>query len=203
MRVDELVAALIEGDAVRSPGLRKGLGQYVEIQKTLLATGDVADAPSFQRSFGTFYRVRRNPEWRRVFFVLMQQRRRNPPGLQEVLRYLAKTLNRCELSFSSKLAATLNPDLPLYDEKVRSVLQVAQLPDPNAWRPPTGTLEEKLLRAEELYRSLGHAVGMIKASRHFAKLISAFDEHHGETELTDTKKLDLVMWQSKIITRVI
>ncbi|MBM3548569.1 MAG: hypothetical protein FJX54_16600 [Alphaproteobacteria bacterium] len=203
MHVDELVGALIEDEPAWSPGLRDGLQRYLAIQKMLDdPTIDVARNDDFQRVFGVFYRVRRDASWRRKFFELMQRYRQDPPSFEAVLHELAGGLTRCEPSFSSKLAASLNPDLPVYDSRVVAIMRFAQMPDPRNWSYPTGTLSERVHRAEELYRSLNRAIETIRASRHFRALTSAFDERHNSGRLlTDTKKLDLVLWQARVAAR--
>ena len=120
--VSDLIELLRIGGVLDDPSLRKGIEQYSALQRDLRSSPDVVNDLNFQKTFRSFYQVRRNAAWQRVFFEFMQQRRTAPPCFQETLMALADQLQRCEASFASKLAATLHPELPVLDSLVLRVM---------------------------------------------------------------------------------
>jgi len=188
-------------DAIGRDGgnLRKGIEQYSVLQRDLHNTTDVTDAPDFQKKFRLFYRVRRDAAWRRVFFKFMQQHRKTPPSFQKTLRDLADQVHRCEASFASKLAATLDPELPVLDSLVLRVMRThlgSGGSGQGKWTLlRTGTLESRLERAVVVYNRLTATVGDIRSATGFAELIEMFDKSYKRYLLTDTKKLDFVLWR--------
>jgi hypothetical protein len=89
----------------------------------------------------------------------------------------------------------LNPGLPVLDSQVLSVMRT-QLPERGNWRLlRAGSLGKRIDRAEEIYRSLRAVVSSIQAHPEFHQLVDSFDREHGKSKLTDTKKLDLLLWR--------
>ena|SRR5688500_10333522 len=86
------------------PGLRK----YCSIQ-IRLSCCDVSLDRDFQRQFDHFYRVRRNEEWRGSFFRLMEGTKCCGISLQQALNALQRENGKFEVSFASKLVATIDP----------------------------------------------------------------------------------------------
>ena len=62
-----------------------------------------------------FYRVRRNEEWRKYYFKLMQEMRSKDVSFGDILTSINKETGRIEASFSSKLLATINPNYLIWD----------------------------------------------------------------------------------------
>jgi hypothetical protein len=198
--VNELIERLLQSRVVDDPGLRKGIEQYTEIQRTLINTPDVTKATGFQKKFRSFYRVRRGPAWQRVFFEFMQKHRTAPPpSFQETLEALAAQGHRCEASFSSKLVATLDPRRPVLDSLVLRVMR-RHLGDRGSGEIKwtllrTGSLESRIERALIVYDCLTAAMGDILGAAAFSRLIELFDRSYGQYSLTPTKKLDLMLWR--------
>ena len=197
--VSDLIELLRISDVLDDPSLRKGIEQYSVLQRDLENTTDVTKDPVFQKKFCLFYRVRRNAAWRRVFFEFMQQRRTAQPSFQETLKALAEQLQRCEASFASKLAATLNPELPVLDSLVLRVMARHLGGRGNGqgnWTLlRTGTLESRLARAVIVYNCLADTVCGIRGAAGFSRLIGLFDKSFGQYPLTAAKKLDLMLWR--------
>lgn len=131
--------------------------------------------------------------WQWVFFEFMQQHRRSAPDFRRSLLALADQTHRCEASFASKLAATLNLDLPVLDALVLAVMR-AHLP--GEWTLlRTGTLDSRLGRAVEVYGRLTDAVRRIIATDAGAELLKLFDRQYAQHAFTNTKKLDFMLWR--------
>lgn len=91
------------------PGLRK----YQAIMTNFNAV-DVSSDAEFQRKFNGFYKVRqRNQSFYNTYYSLMERSKGQPIGFRDILEQLYNDLGRLEPSFSSKLIATINPDMPI------------------------------------------------------------------------------------------
>jgi len=65
--------------------LADGLGRYQWLQAKVLKCNVTTDR-EFQRRFTAFYRVRRNSEWRREFFALMEKSKSGGINFSEALQ---------------------------------------------------------------------------------------------------------------------
>src|SRR5579863_9467755 len=97
--------------------LADGLGRYQWLQAEVLKCNATTDR-EFQRRFTAFYRVRRNSEWRREFFALMEMAKSGGIEFSEALRAIHRSTGRIEASFASKMVATLDPSKPVIDKFV-------------------------------------------------------------------------------------
>lgn len=197
--VNELIELLRRSDVLDDPSLRVGIAQYSALQQDRLNTPDVTIAPNFQRKFRSFYRVRRDAAWQRVFFPVYATTQDGPTELSENADGSGGRVDRCEASFSSKLAATLNPKLPVLDSLVLGVMRT-HLADRGSSQGKwallrTGTLGSRLERAATVYNCLTATMGDILGAAEVARLIELFDKSYGQYSLTDTKKLDLMLWR--------
>lgn len=105
-------------------GVKAGLSQYKAIMEMLNAV-DVSKDRTFQKQFNHFYRMRqRSPEFYSAFYSKLQASKGRCPTFAEVLDYFWEQLHRVEPSFSSKLVATINPNLPVWDQQVLKNLKL-------------------------------------------------------------------------------
>ena len=94
-----------------------GFDKYQQIMDSVRKT-DVSTDPEFQRSFNGFYRVRRNAEWRKTYFSLFESVKNSEPTFEFIIRSLYEKTGNIEASFSSKMLATINADMPIWDRYV-------------------------------------------------------------------------------------
>lgn len=165
---------------------QKGIWQYLEIMKLFPET-NVAHDRNFQRKYNAFYRVRqRNDNWYRVYYQYMEDTKRQQISFPEVLQYFRMKLNRYEPSFSSKLLATHNPDMPVWDLHVLSNIGLRQ--------PPYYSLR-KFDLAVSAYQALQDWYKEYEFSQEGMRIIRLFDSQISESNLiTTTKKIDFVLW---------
>ena len=71
-----------------------GLAKYCWLQAELRQR-DIANDAEFQRRFNGFYRVRRNHEWRQMFFRLLERSKAGPGSFDSTLRALQKKTGQC------------------------------------------------------------------------------------------------------------
>jgi len=191
---DRLFEAL--GTMIETEALARALCTYEWIQKEVKRGQNFLHHQEFKACFQKYYKMHFIYPAPEHYFRIMQEHRDNPLSFEAALCALAKIPPyRCEASFASKLAATLNPSLPVLDENVFKVLR-KYLPERGTWElwrgPP---LARKLESAKQVYADLYSTVLMLQKRRKFSKLMRLFDREYGERGLTNVKKLDLMMWR--------
>ena len=130
-----------------------------------------------------------DPGFERLGIAILEKNKRNQNlRFEEVLLSLQKT-GRIEASFTSKLLATINPHLPVWDKKV-----LFHLSDKLAISAYTGDLVKDCVIK---YNSMvNYYREFIKAEEGTA-IIKSFQEKHPDAPITDLKKIDFVLWQTR------
>jgi hypothetical protein len=163
-----------------------GIYRYQSIM-ALFPTVNVSTDAVFQRKFNGFYRIRRNHIFREGYYSFMETHRNAAPSFTETLRYLGK-YGKLEASFASKLLATINPDLPLWD---KYVLRKAGLKNP-AWYLDW---ETRVKQANTIYEQFIKEYAAFIPSEEGQRWIQLFDERYPDTNITPVKKIDFILWQ--------
>lgn len=169
------------------PRVKKGLDSYVWLQAKHAATDVRADA-DFRRRFNGFYKVRRNQAWQDVFYDLLERGKSRPTTFADTLAELQRRTGRCEASFASKLVATLDPTLPVIDA---FVLQNVGM------RLPPATKADRVAATVDIHHRLTETLGACLTTPSGRYLVRAFDRAFPQAGITDMKKLDLVLWQTR------
>lgn len=162
-----------------------GLEKYCWLQNQF-TTRNVATDAEFQKRFAGFYRVRRNGDWRAVFFRILEGAKTSPVSFADALNQLRDATGQVEASFASKLAATVNPDLPVIDSVVVGNLGLT-VPKANDAR--------RIEKLVELHWDLVGAYAGYLASAEGDELVAAFQRRHHSSSVSRVKMLDLVLWQ--------
>ncbi len=106
-----------------------------------------------------------------------------------MLNTLWETLGRYEPSFSSKLVATIDPTLPVWD---RFVLENTGL------YAPAYTDAKKMQKAIPVYDQICDWYSIHLSSPDGQRKIEIFDEEIPVyEEITELKKLDFILWQTR------
>jgi len=162
-----------------------GLVKYMFIMSNL-HTCDVSQDIAFQKLYKGFYKVRRDDAFCHVYFDYMQKNKKNKDlTFGEVLTHIHKETNRVEPSFSSKLLATVNPNVPVWDSHVLSQLSI---------EPPNYLDKNRLQETIDTYSALENWYDKYMNTKNAADAITCFDKLIPNTNLTDIKKIDLVIW---------
>lgn len=170
--------------------IASGLAQYRCIQDVIEANPRAVRLPAFRKQFNLFYRVRRCPAWQEAFYGLLEEQLHGPCSFDSFLDEIVRRTNRVEASFSSKAVATLRPDLPVLD---RYVLQNLGLQQPRQHLPQASRVSQwKSIYANVDVRYRGY----LKTERG-RSLVKQFQTHYPDTGITETKMLDLVLWQTR------
>ena len=163
------------------------LEQYTNIMEKANDVDISADV-NFQRKFNYFYKVRRNSEWRATFYSLFEECKSvTPLTFEYVLRTLYERTGTMEMSFSSKLLATLNPDMPIWDSIVLSRLNLS----PSAAGSNEKRLDSNIKKYQEIVDWYQDFLKTSKAQEFLSAFDSAFPEF---AAITAVKKIDFWLW---------
>jgi hypothetical protein len=172
------------------PRVAPGLQKYCWLQ-THLESRDVSIDRDYQRRFAGFYRVRRSAPWRQVFFQMLETHKGKQLTFSDALKLLNDTTGRVEASFASKLVATIDPHEPVIDSVVLDNVGL-RLPPQSASNRLERIVEVHTILASWYREQLGSTAG--------AKVVGLFREAYPDVQVTDTKALDLVLWQIRVVT---
>ena len=181
MEKDEIVTAIKLA--------RKGINQYLAIME-MFPSVDVSVDKTFQRRFNAFYRIRQRPEkWYSEYYSFMESSKNNPVRFEAVLDRIYGVLGRYEPSFSSKLAATLDPNEPVWDKYVlRNTGQKA----------PYYTAFNKLERAKTVFENIRKWYAKHMQSAEGKMMIELFNNIVREHDrITNIKKVDFILWKTR------
>jgi hypothetical protein len=183
--------------------VRDGLRKYIEIMDWFPNT-NVSEDQAFQTRFKGFYRIRRNDKFCNVYFSLLESYKtdkKSKPTFFYILEELykieqprknkngeKKLVNSLEFSFASKLLATLDPYLPVWDKKV--LLGCFNTNNPRDWL----TKRERIIEADIIYNDLKEWYSHYIKTDNGLKWLNLFDKEYGDSRITDIKKIDLILW---------
>ena len=165
-----------------------GLDKYERLMNEANRT-DVSRNPDFQRTFNAFYLIRRNEEWRKVYYKLFEYAKIRHSSFAEVIRILYEKTGNVEASFSSKMIATINPDKPIWDQYVLINLGL-KLKGKNA--------EERLEHAIIIYEQIEQWYKDYLLTEEARKNIAVFDQKLPSYKwLSEVKKIDCLLWSKR------
>lgn len=156
-----------------------GIHKYIAIRERLYAV-DVSEDLGFQRQFNGCYRMRqRSQKFYSTFYAYLEREKNNPSlTFSQVLTYLYEQTGVITPSFSSKLLATVRPEMPVWD---RFVLKNGGL------KAPYYGDKKRMEKTEEVYRAICDWYTTPAAK----DCLAVFSAHFPHVPITDTKKLTL------------
>lgn len=165
---------------------RKSVEKYALIIKEFQKT-DASKDRNFQKKFNGFFRVRRNFNWQKIYYTIMETGKTQQLSFENVLFFLYKQTGRVEASFTSKLIHTLNKDMPILDKYVLQNLDK---------KIPLCTGEEKIKNVVRIYTEIVEWYKNALQEDYIQEKIAKFDEVFPEYKwFSLTKKLDFLLWQ--------
>jgi hypothetical protein len=167
---------------------KPGLNKYLKIMD-MVKKVDVSQDEEFQKLFNGFYRMRQRPKiFYKKYYSFMENNKETPPSFEKTLRYIYEELGRMEPSFSSKLVATLNPNMPIWDSVVLNNLKL---------KAPAYYRKNRLEEIIAFYGDIvNHYIELLDSEK--GKIIvELFDQEYPKTGITDAKKVDFVLWQNR------
>jgi hypothetical protein len=169
------------------PKVKVGLEKYLWLQNEVLKR-DVSTDRDFQRRFNAFYRVRRNTDWQKDFYKLLELNKKREISLEEILISLYKKVGRVEASFASKLVATINPKKPVIDKIVFNNLGL---------KLPTANTKNRSAVIIEQYEKLAKEFVDFLQTENGKYLVDQFVKNYPQSKLSKVKMLDLILWQTR------
>ena len=162
-----------------------GLDKYKQIME-MVRNADVSLDSDFQRNYNAFYRVRRNAEWRKVYYSLFETLKDSTPSFELILMTMYKATGNIEASFSSKMLATINPDKPIWDCYVMLNLCLDM---------QGRTKEDQLKCAVDLYDQMVSWYDDFLQTENGRECITEFNRIlPGYVWISDVKKIDFFLW---------
>lgn len=165
-----------------------GAAKYDFIMKRFLVT-DVSMDEEFQRRFTGFYRIRRSKElFLTKYYALMESLKGKPASFEDIVREIHTFIGTIEPSFSSKMLATLNPNMPVWDQYVLMNAGIA------APKPYNVTIE----RCVETYGKVIQFYADLLNAKEAKEMVAIFNQRFPEYQhFTTIKKIDLMLWQKR------
>jgi len=160
-------------------------GTYLWLQRQVKLR-DVRTNEEFQRCFTGFYRVRRNFEWRSAYFDLLESSKVKGIAFPEALKEISRRTHRIYASFASKLVATLDPSKPVIDKFVLKHFELRLA----YWGSP-----DRETKTIDRYYDLCEKYSAFVQSPTGKMIRELFDSRYPNPEISELKKVDLVLWQ--------
>lgn len=169
------------------PKLAKAVEIYERLQSDLHRM-DVSANRQFQKTFNGYYRVRRNAEWQKKFYELLEKYKGSGVDFERVLVELHNATGRMEASFSSKLVGSIDPNQPIIDSVVLKHLDERI--------PPKGT-EEREQVIKNIHQRLVLKFAEFLKTDAGKYLVQQFKMTYKTANLTEVKMLDFVLWVTR------
>ena len=169
--------------------IQSGIKKYQYLRQQLFVT-DVSTNQDFQRMFNGFFRMgRRTQAYYNDYYCYLQQHKKTGISFSDALTYLYQKYGRLEMSFVSKMVALVEPTFPIWD----SVVTKGQF----GIIAPNANVINRLQKGIEKYEQYRYCYGTYMQSDEARKKIVEFDTLFPETDITDVKKLDFILWQER------
>ena len=181
MNMDFDVNKVFQDRLVKSIGLDK----YHYIMKQVMKTNVSTDI-DFQRTFNAFYVVRRNNEWRKIYYSLFEEVKTKTPSFSSIITHLYQCTGNIEPSFSSKMLASIFPEKPIWDKYVLQSLHMELVGN---------TKEERLHNAIILYSNIEKWYEDFLQTPKAKECIETFDRIMSDYKhISNIKKMDSILW---------
>lgn len=176
---------------LQKPEIETGLNKYQYIMKSLHET-DVSSDKEYQSVFRDFYQMRRfySDEFAQHYFHLLEQMKHtNNMTFKMAIERVKHIQNTYEISFSSKLAHTINPLLPIWDSVVTGKhFQI---------RAPYASAKDREKACCQKYAEFEEKFYSYMSSMEGQALIFKFDQRFPDSGISDIKKIDFILWQDR------
>ncbi len=150
---------------------------------------DISKDSKFQTKFNSFYRVRRDETWRKIFYDYFELiKNKKDITFKEILTYMYHKTNNIEASFCSKLLSIINPDMPVWDQYVLLNLGL---------KVKGKTKEDRLNDTINVYNKIIEIENKKLKEKDIQQLIKEFKEYFSEYNLSDIKILDYMLWNTR------
>ena len=171
--------------------IQKGYDDYLFIMKNMHVFDD-----EFKRKFAHFYKLNqgmRNTNDKKSFFNLLKECINNKQDdYAAVLNKLSLKTGHNEMSFASKIVASVNANKPVIDKIVLGHFKIN--------RPSYGDLKHKISKSINIYNEIEEDYHEFLKSKKGEELMNIFDKEIKQQhnyKITNIKKLDFILWQTR------
>ena len=169
-----------------------GLDRYLDIIRKVNESNFKAD-DEFRKQYNSFFRVRqRSAEWYNCYFQLLEEQKRNKLDFQSILELLENKFNKVEVSFSSKLLATVDPNCPIWDQYVLKNLNLY-----DEWnQSKKKNNEHRIQDAVRIYEQIKTEYKIFLKSNEGKACIAEFDKilPDYKEKISNIKKIDFMLY---------
>ena len=190
---------ILDSKKVISDSLKSLLGieKYCKIIETIQKEDFKADK-DFQKQFNGYFRVRvktKPNEWKSKFYQLLESQKKRPLSFEEISVELEKVNQTLAVSFTSKMLAAVNPNLPIWDSFVLKNLGL----DKQWNRCNTADKETRIKEAVKIYDEIKRLYSEFLAGEEGQKCVQLFDETFPDykNRITNVKKIDFWLWSKR------
>ena len=150
---------------------------------------DVSKDEEFQKKFTGFYRIRRSKElFLKKYYAYMESLKGKTVTFEDIIKKVYTFKGSIEASFSSKMLATLNPNMPVWD---KYVLANAKIEAPKTYNVTINKCVETYRKVVSFYSNL------LKTDK-AEEMVELFDKKLPKYKhFTKIKKIDLMFWQKR------
>lgn len=159
------------------------LDEYLEVLNLFHSDTYDTHKNEFQRAFCNYFGVRGNKKWRKIFFTIVDEyREASTMEFKILLAKVKESTGQYELSYCSKVQALKHPECPIIDKILLNFFKLKM--------PYKKTISDLV----KLYNDYSARFTDFCDSPSGQSLITMFNGVLGESSLTDTKKIDTILW---------
>lgn len=152
--------------------------------------------PEFRKTFNGYYKLRqRSAKWYDKYYSLFESQFCADCSFEDLLREMHTVNSSLEVSFISKLIATVNPQMPIWDQYV-----VRNIGLESEWLCSSRLPKEKRIqKAVEIYNKIVKWYSDFLNDETGKACIKLFDQllPQYKDKLSDTKKIDCILWSKR------
>jgi len=172
--------------------LKEGLDKYQVIMNQYKKSHEISSSYDFQKSYRNFYGMYRagmSSACDKTYFSLLNKSANSEEiDFKYVLQRLYAESGKKHFSFTTKLLATANPNLPIWDKKVRKYLNFR-------FNMNFKDSFKDIESCEQEYKRYCVWFKDFLKKDEATKLIEEFDKKIPNVKITKMKKIDLMFWQ--------
>lgn len=149
----------------------------------------------FRKMYNGYYKLRQMPhQWYDKYYELMAEQADKNRTFKELLEIMYETGKRIEVSFVSKLMATINPKFPIWDKYVLKNLGMTK-----EWERLAGQPYQKRIElAATIYNNIIEQYELFINSHNGNLCIDIFNEVLPDYKnISDVKKIDFMLWSKR------
>jgi hypothetical protein len=171
--------------------IQKGYDDYLLIMRNIHIFDN-----EFKRKFAHFYKLNqglKNANDKKSFFNLLKECiNNNNDNYVDVLNKLSGKTGRNEMSFASKIVASVNAQKPVIDKIVLGHFKIN--------RPSYGDLKHRISKSININNEIEeeyHKFLKSKIGKYLMNIFNKKIKQQHNFKITNIKKLDFILWQTR------